>query len=244
MKSWSFSSYELYTKCPYRVKLKYVDRSPEPPREQATRGTDLHNLAQAWVRGEIEELHADLRSLTDELTRLKQLYAEGRVKIEEPWAWSSNFATQVDWKEAWVRMKLDFHVELSDTASLVVDYKSGKRDGKQIAHTEQGSLYAVGAYLRRPETKDVYVEFWYGDQKDSQKNHYNEEQLQAQLVRWLERGNKVTSGVYPPRANIYTCRYCPYRRAEDGGTGACQYAVVLVKPTRKKTSGFFSFGGN
>lgn len=244
MRAWSFSRYETYSKCPWRAKLQYVDKSPTPPKPQADRGTSLHENAQAWVRADDgAELHDDLRSLEANLAELRKLYAGGIVDIEDEWGWSRDLAAFTDWKSAWLRMKLDFHVRLNEETTLVVDYKSGGKDGKQISHTEQGELYAVGAYLKRPAVNEVFVEFWYGDQNDSMKTRYSAQQIEPLIVKWIDRGNQVTSGVYKPRPNIFTCRFCPFRLQEDGGSGACEHAVKIVKPARKKPSsgGFFSF---
>lgn len=250
MKSWSFSRYEVYTKCPYRAKLQFVDRVPLPPRPNADRGTMLHENAQAWVQGKQKDLDPALNTYRDELAALQPLFAQGKVQIEEPWGWSRDFGKFVGWEQAWVRMKLDFRVELNDSHSLVIDLKSGRKSGNEIKHTEQGELYAVGEYLKSDgAVKQVDVEFWYIDQNETMPTSYSEDRIMSAIPRWLERGNKVTSGHYPPKPNIYVCKFCPFR-AEDiqadgtnkGGNGACEHAAKPVKVARKKSSGFFDFG--
>jgi hypothetical protein len=244
MKSWSFSRYETHAKCPLRAKLQYDDRVPLPANPHGDRGTKLHDNAQTWVKGESEDLDPALSSFQEELAALRPLYVAGKVRIEDEWGWAERFASKATWKEAWVRMKLDFYVSLSEEAALVVDLKSGKKSGNEIKHTEQGELYAIGAYLDSDCTlKEIFVEFWYADQNDTMKTRYTEERILALLPRWVDRGLKVTSGHYPARANIYSCKFCPFRLVEDGGNGVCAHAVQIIKVTRKKpNSGLFDFG--
>jgi hypothetical protein len=249
MNSWSFSRYDTWSKCPYRAKLQYVDRCAVPENPHATRGTMLHENAQGWVQGTVAELHQDLGKFADELARLKALYAQGKVIIEQEWAWTKDFAAQCDWKDkdAWVRMKVDFGVHLADDSFLVVDLKSGKKAGNEIKHTEQGQMYVVGSMLRFPQVDKVRTEFWYADHDDTMDNDYTAERAASLLKVWTDRGNRVTNGVYPPKPNIFSCKWCPFRQVEDGGSGVCEHAVKIVKVQRKPkgpttAAGFFDFG--
>jgi hypothetical protein len=197
------------------------------------------------VSGQSEDLDPDLKDFAEELAALRNLYRESHVTIEEPWAWTERFEQPCDWKDGWVRMKLDFYVHGPDlTRALVVDLKSGKKSGNEIKHTEQGELYAIGAYLRSNRTlKEVRTEFWYVDQNDSMDTTYTEDRILFALPRWIERGLKVTSGEYPARPNIFSCKFCPFRRTEDGGSGACEFAAKIVKVPRKKSNPLlFDFG--
>jgi hypothetical protein len=248
MKAWSFSRYDTHSKCPYRAKLQYVDGHTVPSGPHADRGTMLHENAQGWVRGEHDDLHQDLHHFAAELARLKSLYAAGTVFIEDEWAWTHSFAQQADWRsdDAWVRMKVDFGVHLSPTHLLIVDLKSGKKSGNEIKHTEQGQLYTVGGMLKYPNVEKVDVEFWYADQNDTMDSHYTAQQAATFLPRWIDKGLKVTSGVYPPRPNLFSCKWCPFRQVEDGGNGVCEHAVKIIKKPKSKgpttAHGFFDFG--
>ena len=44
------------------------------------------------------------------------------------------------------------------------DYKTGKRRGNEIKHTDQGIVYVIGAMMRYPEIEYAQVEFWYTDE--------------------------------------------------------------------------------
>lgn len=250
MKSWSFSRYETWAKCPWRAKLQYVDRIALPPDPEGEvrrlRGTRLHEAGQAWVRGELEDLDPDLKHFAGEFQALRDLYGKGAVEIEDEWAWAHRFSKPCSWKEAWVRIKLDFHVKLDPTTTLTVDLKTGKKSGNEIKHTEQGEIYAVASYLRSGGTlKEAQVEFWYADQNDSMRTTYTQERIVDAIDRWSDIGELMTSGIYRAKPNIYVCKYCPFRLKEEGGTGDCEFAVKQVKVVRKRpSSGFFDFGKN
>lgn len=249
MKAWSFSRYETWVKCPWRAKLQYDDRAPIPedPKwaELRTRGTLKHEQCQAWVRGETSELPEEGQKFAPEFEVLKTLYMQGRVDIEHEWAWTQKFAAPCDWKYGWARIKLDFHVRLDPTTTLTIDLKTGKKSGNEIKHTEQGELYAVASYLRSGGTiTEAQTEFWYLDQPDDPlRTTFPLPRILNALDRWTQTGLEITSGVYKAKPNIYVCKYCPFRSTDEGGTGACEFAVKQVKVTRKKaSSGFFDFG--
>lgn len=247
MKSWSISRLEVFEKCGYRAKLQFDDRQPQPTndpkREEArTRGDALHLAAQDYVAGKRDDLDPALGAFSSELGVLREAHPSGNVLIEDEWGFDQNF-NQVGWYEAWARMKLDFLYRNNPTRALVIDLKSGKKDGNQLKHTDQGQFYAVGTMLKYPETEIVDVEFWYIDQDDSMNISYTAEQAAGFMKKFKERGDRATAGVYEPRANIFTCKYCPYRQETLGGTGACDFASgPAPKKRAKPTSGFFDFG--
>ena len=42
--------------------------------------------------------------------------------------------------------KLDAYVKEDDTSARVIDYKTGKRFGNEIGHSQQCLLYAIAAF--------------------------------------------------------------------------------------------------
>lgn len=246
MKSWSFSRREVFEKCGWRAKLQYVDRLPVPPSPHADRGTAIHEGAQDWVQRKRPDLIPEVANFADELGRLRELYDEGKVLIEDEWGFDADMQPCAwDAQECWLRMKLDFLVHLSPTHKLVIDLKSGKKDGNQIKHADQGQLYTVGTMLKYPETEQVDVEFWYVDKNDSTPASYTAAQAAKFMPIQVERGREATSGVYTPRSNIFSCKWCPYRPEHLGGDGKCEHATGVQAPAKKPKNSnplFFDFG--
>lgn len=236
IKSWSFSSLGVFEKCPYQAKLKYVDRIPEPKNKYSERGTAIHDAAEAFVRGETPTLLPELASFEAELTRLRELYAEGRVIVEQEWAHTRSW-DQTEWRadDAWLRLKLDFFVYLDEQTGMVVDLKSGRKHGNEIKHTEQGQLYTGTAFLRDPKLKRIITEFWYSDQDDISQVVYTPQQAARFVVGFDKRARKMTEAKeFPARPSIFSCKWCPYRPESAGGTGDCPHGVGNITLPSKK----------
>lgn len=220
----SFSRLQDFEKCKKLAKLKYIDKVPEPDRplppgktEHANdRGTRIHDAAELFVRGGVE-LIEELELFSEEFHELRDLFEEGRVQLEGEWAvdldwnpvaWNSN--------DAWCRMKLDAMVLSEDgTHARVIDYKTGRRHGNEIKHTEQGQIYQLSTFLRFPEVQDITVEFWYTDQDETDIKRYTRAQGTSYFDKYNDRLLAVTNCVdFPPNPNAFSCKWCPYNGNE------------------------------
>lgn len=233
--SWSFSSLEVFEKCPHRAKLKYVDRIPEPENKYAARGTAIHDNAEAFVRGEVETFLPELNTYADELRKLRELYAKGRVVVEQEWAYDRDW-NQTDWRadNAWLRLKLDFLVLMDEDMGMVIDLKSGRRDGNEIKHAQQGQLYTGVTFIRYPDFRKVVTEFWYSDQNDLSNVVYTPQQAAKFLAAFDRRAKAMTSATqFPAKPSIFNCKWCPYRPVDAGGDGACKFGVGNITAPKK-----------
>lgn len=233
-KAWSFSSLQVFEKCPYQAKLKYVDKIPEPQNKFSERGTAIHNAAEAFVRGEVPTLIPELATFTGELHRLRELYAEGRVIVEQDWAHTASWDI-TDWRaeDAWLRLKLDFLVLVDDETGMVIDLKSGRKSGNEVKHAEQGQLYTGCTFSRYPKLKRIITEFWYSDQNDISQVVYTPQQAARFLASFDKRGRKMTDArEFPPKPSIFNCKWCPYRPVDAGGDGNCEVGVGNITPPK------------
>lgn len=231
IRTWSYSRLTVFEQCPLRAKLAYIDKIPEPLRplpagktEHANdRGTRIHTGAELYVTKDVE-LIPELLSFKEELDQMKALFKQGKVSVEGEWAYDHEWApTHWNSDTAWLRMKLDAMVHLSDTHAAVVDHKTGKKSGNEIKHSEQGIVYQLGAFMRFPKLEKVTVEFWYLDQDDITRTEYTREQGVKHLKRITDRGNAITrANFFPAKPNVYNCRWCPYG---PRGTGHCDVGV-------------------
>lgn len=230
IKTWSYSRLGDFEKCRYRAKLKYLDKVPEPPRalppgkkERANdRGTRIHESAEAYVRGGVE-LVKELHDFEQNFIELRDLFAAKKVSLEGEWAFDREWSP-VAWSSstAWCRMKLDAFVRVSDTHARVIDYKTGKRFGNEVKHTEQGQLYQLASFLKFPELETIDVEFWYTDQGEgsTMENTYTRTQGTAYFNKFHNRGSAITDAEeFPPNPNAFSCKWCPYLG------GACKFGV-------------------
>ena len=244
IKTWSFSRLGDFEKCRYRAKLKYLDKIPEPPRplppgkrEHANdRGSRIHEAAELYVRGGVELL-PELADFRDQFDELKAHFSQGKVSLEGEWAFDRDWQP-VAWMSntAWVRMKLDAFVQVTEDHAKVIDYKTGKKYGNEIKHTEQGQLYQLAAFIKYPELESIDVEFWYTDQGTDSTSplHFTRTQGTAYFNKFHNRGASLTDATeFPPNPNAFSCKWCPYLH------GVCHFGVgkdIIKAEERNKNS--------
>jgi RecB family exonuclease len=210
IKSASYSRLLDFEMCALRAKLKHVDRIPEEKAPAAERGTMIHQLAEDFVNGKLKTMPPELRKFSDEFLALRARFVEKKVSLEGDWGFDRDW-NRAEWKEAWMRIKLDARVFVSKTHSVVVDYKTGKRFGNEVKHGEQVALYGLAELLREPQVEQVTVELWYLDIDDLVSTIFSREQLFRHLPQFEKRLKKMTTATeFPANPNVFSCRWCPY----------------------------------
>ena len=225
IKSWSFSRLAVWEQCKRRAKLQYIDRIPDPrPKTAADRGTAIHQTGEDYVRGLSSSLEG-YKHFLPEMAKMRDLFNEGRVSLEEEWGYDRVWAT-VPYAEAWLRVKLDALVWLTPTEAVVIDYKTGKKFGNEIKHGEQTMMYAASAVARFPDIQTVHTELWYLDQNELTYNRFSRSKALEALARYDKRGGAITDATFfPPNPNVHSCKWCPYK-PEPEGTGHCPNGVI------------------
>jgi hypothetical protein len=225
VKVWSFSTLKDFEACKYRTYLSKVEKMPHPGSNQAMdRGNRVHDAAEKYVVGETDTLIKELEKFETSLGRLREQYLEGIIEVEQNWGFTAEWKT-VSWRDAslWCRMKLDVLVRDGEDSAYVIDYKTGKKFGNEIKHTDQGLSYAIGTIMRYPQIKTVQVEFWYTDQGETLKKLFNRNQLMLLVPHLEERAHRMTSCTnFEPSPSVHTCKWCPHRE-----TNSCAYAEGL-----------------
>lgn len=230
--TWSFSRLEVYEKCPYQAYLKFVEKRPEPEnqkgREAADRGKRVHEAAEAYVRGE-GPMITELKRFEEDLDEAKEAYAHGDVELEGDWGFDRQWQpTGYYDDDVWLRVKLDQlrWLDAERTTARVVDYKTGRKDGNEVKHNQQGQLYVISTFMRHPELEVIDCEFYYLDHgKKSLPRQYTREKAMQFFPRFHQRGEQLTSAlVFPAKPNRINCRYCPYS-PNNGGDGSCPEGV-------------------
>ncbi|MBS0454019.1 MAG: PD-(D/E)XK nuclease family protein [Proteobacteria bacterium] len=238
-KSWSFSKHSDFETCKKMFFLKHVDRIPEPERplppgksEQANdRGTRVHTSCELFVNGTEDVLCPEADKFFGwqlELMRLQ--HAEGLVSLEGEWGMSKDWEI-ADWKTAWLRLKLDSLVFHSSTEATVIDYKTGKKFGNEVKHSQQLILYILTSFLRYPQLERVTGELWYLDQNEVTRQTMTRDQALRFKKNWDMKGNAITSCVdFPANPSVFTCKWCAYgthaaSHYAAAGTGHCLVGV-------------------
>lgn len=222
---WSFSSLSTYESCPHKHKLRKRLRIPEPElpmpagkTERANdRGTRIHTGCEEYVGWVTDVMPPEMKPFAVHLERVRSWFPLGYVFMEGEWGIDHEWA-QADWNSAWGRAKLDLLImppHLPNTA-VVVDYKSGRIDGNEVKHVDQGSLYAAYVFTRFPNINRVIVEFWYCDAEALTKNVYFRNTSVVPIMRrFNQRVLRMSDDkMCPPRPDKFGCKWCGYADTE------------------------------
>lgn len=228
VKAWSASALKKYESCAYQVFLERVKRAPQEENPAAGRGTALHDIAECYVKSEWDSIAPESQpyiaewenkifpKFRDDFIHLQEEFANGKVEVEGNWGYT------IDWeptgwmaKDVWARVKLDALHWQSDTCAKVIDYKSGKKFGNEIAHAGQAMIYAIGTIMRYPEVEFVETDFWYLDHGLYSPQRYSRAQVAQFLPRITQRATVMTSDTeFRPNPSKSNCRWCPYQKNE------------------------------
>lgn len=222
IQSWSHSGLKTYEKCPQWAGYRYIQKLPEKKGPAAQRGTDVHDQLETAIK-ERRKLPVEAKAFAPEFKRMQELFDRGRVKLELERAFDRNWKP-VSWKEGWGRAKYDARVLLSKELLLLVDYKTGRKDGNEVDHSEQGQIYMLSEFMIEPEINEIVVEFWYLDVNDLTRMRYTREQGVRYFKSINTRAVKMTSDTaLEATPSRWACKWCPYR--QDRG-GPCKIGVI------------------
>lgn len=232
IRNWSFSRLMQYETCPFRVKLKVIDREPEPapePNSPLERGNREHKRYELYVQGQADALDdAEARNLPfhrPNFDKLVELHDAGMVRVEDNWKFDDSWnLLPADSRDYWLYAKADCVVlDEDNNLAIVIDYKTGKSAYKMLEHTQQLQFYSgLGALIY--EFADKFVnENWYTDEATIRQFESTREDALRIVGRFEKRADRMLNDkVFRPNPNIHNCRYCPY---SPRGTGVCPVGV-------------------
>lgn len=232
--SWSFSRYSDYRQCPLKFKLKHLLKIQEPGNDAMQRGAKIHDDAEAYLKGKLAKLPAELAKFGPEFKRLKAVYKKktSGMIVEDTWAFTNNWTPTMwdDWINCWVRIKLDCAEIVDHELMVITDWKTGKfRPEKNAEYIEQLELYALAALLLHEHIDEVYPRLAYVDEgtiypSEDEATIYTREDIPMLIKTWAKRVKPMMSDkIFAPRPNNL-CRWCFYRNSNaEAGGGQCKY---------------------
>jgi hypothetical protein len=238
VKSWSYSRYADYKRCPAYFSYKHLDKLPEPKGPAMQRGIDIHEMADQYIKGLIKKLPMELARFESEFARLRAVYKasnSAKSKIagmvaEDNWAFTEDWevTTWRDFVSCWVRIKLDCAEHKTSDTVCVTDFKTGRFNNfNVVAYAEQLELYALAAFLMYPWVQHVHVRLLFLDHGieypspaapgvSEQLTSYVREDLPSLKKIWAKRVKPMfVDKTFAPRANGL-CGYCNFSKAKDG----------------------------
>jgi len=225
IKSWSFSALQTYEQCPRRIYLQKVKRIAEPSSPAAARGSKIHDLAEQYVNGEYPEdkVPEELSKFEVEFRMLREAYPKGKIILEQDWGFDSDW-NYGNWKmhNIWLRSKLDVYIEESETSAIIIDHKTGRKFGNELKHNSQLMLYAICAFMRKPELDYVTARLWYLDKGETTEQSYTRGQAMLFFNKWNARALSLTNALhFPPAPSKSACKWCSYGKPDEAGELTC-----------------------
>lgn len=216
LKSWSYSALKVFEQCPYRSYIAKVKKIQEESGPAAERGTMIHQQAEDYVNGTLGEFPDTLIKFKAEFEELREGFANAEVELEGEWGFDLNW-NPVGWMEkaTWARIKLDALVHQDETCVRVIDYKTGKKFGNEIGHSQQALLYAIATFLRFPDVQFAQTELWYLDLGETTVKSFTRDQAMQFMPTWHKRAVEMTTcDDFSPTPSKDACRWCSYRKGE------------------------------
>ena len=222
--AWSYSALKTYETCAYRSYIGKVKKIKEDYGPAAARGTDIHTQAEDYVRGDLAELPDTLKKFESQFKEMREGFINATVELEGEWGFTIDWEP-CGWMErgVWARIKLDAYVNETETSARVIDYKTGKQYGNEIAHSQQALTYAIGSFLRYPDLEIAKTEMWYLDHGTTMEKTYTRDQAMVFLPKLQERAITMTTATkFPPNPSKNSCRWCSFGKGEDP---YCEWAI-------------------
>lgn len=214
--AWSHSSLKVFETCAYRSYISKVKRVPEDYGPAAERGSLIHDECEKYVKGELEQLPKACGKFVKQFKKLKEEFAKAKVETEGEWGFT------IDWEpcawlapEVWARVKLDALHHESESSARVIDYKTGKKIGNEISHSQQGLTYAIATFFRYKDLESIQTEFWYLDHGETLTQVYTRDEAMMFMPKLQERALAMTTATkFPPNPSTYNCKWCSYGKGE------------------------------
>ena len=233
--AWSYSRLSTYERCALLAKLLYIMKLPQDTSPAMERGSRIHDQAEKYVKGEIEELPgtAVWKPWIEDMVALKDAgyEAEKNIAFDSSWQPCEYFGPQT-----WIRLRVDVtgYAECPE----VIDYKTGR---PYHTHEEQAELYGIASYLTADDHKNVEkvrVSFWYLDVPDIVEYEYHAEDIAALMEKWTERAAvMLTDTEFKPNPCKASCgKYGGCDFAANKG-GQCLYTTAGVLKAGAKKGG-------
>lgn len=244
-KSSSFSRASDFEKCPLFFKYRHLDKIPDPRpvnrsiEHPLDRGTRIHSLAENFVQNPKLKLAIELEPFRERFDKLRKLFDMKMVALEESVAFDItwNRVEATDFENAIYRMVADVVIRPTPETIIIIDHKTGRKQGNEVKHHDQCMEYATSYALVEPEVKNFTLQVWYLDQPQEVGNPTIKEFSREQVLKNFDRMRKrhmnvITTELFPAHPSQFACRFCPYKAGIVGGgkraypgTGHCRRNV-------------------
>lgn len=221
-KSWSYTRWSDWNRCPAYAKYKHIDKRPEPKNEAMQRGADIAKAGEDYLTKRTPKLHPELAPVKQEFARLRKI--KGLI-VESQWGLTAEWEP-VDYFD-WDRCKLRSKIDVGYIANNILEFtdnKTGKfREEQAEGYELQLDLYVAAGIAIYPQLDGIRPRLLYTDlnmQYPQQPKIVTAVEARKKQKEWDKRFKPmIMERRWAPRPGNY-CRWCPYRKAVGG---PCKY---------------------
>jgi RecB family exonuclease len=228
VKSWSFSRYDDWCKCPLFYKFTALDKLAAQEKSPAMlRGQAVSKASEDYLLKRTKKLAPELASFTEEYEFYQ---AQRNLIVEAPWGFTRSWepCKWDDWNNCWGRAKIDVgYVCLQDNELHIRDGKTGKfraRDnGKYMLQME---LYAAVGIAYYPSVDRIIPRLNYTDLGitypgvDEDDIVYTAKEARLLQKTWDKRVAPMFADTrFNPKPGPY-CEWCQFSKSKGG---PCKY---------------------
>lgn len=225
----SKSKINAYRKCPREFKYRYVDEIETPPNEYMSLGTDVHLIAENYVKIYGNNPQEDPRYYLDLIARKENMNIEEinvhldslasffkLAFIEKDYKLFSQEEYMIDETHNFSGIT-DIILENPDGNLIVIDYKTGSSSSFSKCRLELGyykmlvesnydkNVICAGIFF----TKENKLRVLYFEDNDNKRKYICDKELEEGLDTLYNVRKKVNKGYFPKKEQ-YLCRYCTY----------------------------------
>ena len=228
----SHSSISLYTECPLKYKLKYVDKIPEKPKHFFSFGQSVHLALEFFYGGKalpapsLEELHQSLkenwvsvgyRDQEQEAEYFQQgkdiltgYYKKHAAKFELPLHVEYNFQLTVDGVP--VTGKVDRIDRLDDGRLSILDYKTGKKLAVDRIETDaQLTMYQLACESGLGAEVGKLTFYHLPSLKPHSVGRRPEALVGGLRRKIVDTAAAIVAERFDPKPSESACRWCDYK---------------------------------
>lgn len=228
LKSWSFTRYADYEKCPLFFQQTHLLKIKEEKNDAMLRGQKIAQASEDYLKGKTKKLAPELKTFEDEY---KFYRTQKNLIVEENWGFDRqwNPVKWDDWKNCFLRVKIDIaYVDLKDNELHIRDGKTGKyRPYENAKYMQQLELYSAAGVAMFPRIGTITPRLNYTDlgitYPDGNKSPdvvYTAKEAKALQKDWDKRIVPMFNDRrFAPRPGQY-CQWCQFRKSVGG---ICKY---------------------
>lgn len=221
-KSWSYSRYTDYAKCPAYANYKHNLKLPEPKSDAMDRGIQIAKLEEDFFAGNAslaklkQAVHPNVVKDLADAKKQKTLFFEEQWGFDFGWNETGYF----DWNNCKLRVKVDFGWQSPDGIVHLRDNKTGKYNDYDVEkYLLQLDLYRASAAARFPTAKGFTSQLIYTDLGI----RYPQEPLPVTMVeakkaqkQWDKRIKPMFADTrFDPKPNR-GCAWCAFSKSKGG----------------------------